>query len=73
MADLLFPIIPPQIQRRSFDTTKFVSRIILTKSFAVDIDLDESPLKFLIEILQNDLQQDMKRNQMISPTLQVCF
>ena len=71
MADLLFPIIPPQIHRRKFRHNEICLEDYSDEELRRRYRFGRDSLKFLTEIFQNDLQRDTKRNQALSPTLQV--
>lgn len=71
MADLLFPIIPPQIHKKKFRHNEICLEDYSDDELRCRYRFGRDSLEFLTEILQNDLQRDTKRNQALSPTLQI--
>ena len=71
MADLLFSIIPPQIHKRKFRHNEICLEDYSGEELRCRYRFGRDSLEFLTEILQNDLQRDTKRNQALSPTLQI--
>ena len=77
MVDLLFPRIPLQIHKRKFQHDEICLEDYSDDELRCRYRFAQYSLEFLSENLQNDLQRDTKRNQALSPTLQIllalCF
>ena len=71
MADLLFSIILSQIHKRKFRHNEICLEDYSDEELRCRYRFGRDSLEFLTEILQNDLQRDTKRNQALSPTLQI--
>ena len=70
MADLLFPLIDPQIRERKFQQRE-IDLDELTDEELRRYRFGRESIKFLVEILKDDLQRQTQRNHALSPTLQV--
>ena len=71
MADLLIPIIPPKISEKMFLHHKIFLDNCSDKELHSRYRFGRDSIEFLTEILENDLQQQTKRNHALSPTLQI--
>lgn len=71
MADLLIPIIPPKISEKMFLHHKIFLDNCSDKELHSIYRFGRDSIEFLTEILENDLQQQTKRNHALSPTLQI--
>ena len=71
MADLLFPLIDPQIRERKFQQREIDLDELTDEELRSRYRLGRESIKFLVEILKDDLQRQTRRNHALSPTLQV--
>ena len=71
MADLLFPLIDPQIRERKFQQREIDLDELTDEELRSRYRFGRESIKFLVEILKDDLQRQTRRNHALSPTLQV--
>ena len=60
MADILFPIIPPQVHKRKFRLHEICLEDYSDEKLPCRYQFGRDSLEFLTEILQNDLQHEKK-------------
>ena len=76
MADFLFPLIDLQICKRKFQQREIDLDELTDEELRSRYRFGRESIKFLVEILEDDLQRQTRRNHALSPTLQVlvtCF
>ena len=71
MADLLFPLIDPQIRERKFQQREIDLDELTDEELRSSYRFGRESIKFLVEILKDDLQKQTQRNHVLSPTPQV--
>ena len=71
MADLLFPLIDPQIRERRFQQREIDLHELTDEELCSRYRFGRESIKFLIGNLKDDLQRQTRRNHALSPTLQV--
>ena len=71
MADLLFPLIDPQIRERKFQQREIDLDELTDEELHSRYRFGRESIKFLVEILKDDRQRQTRRNHALSPTLQV--
>ena len=71
MADLLFPLIDPKIRERKFQQREIDLDELTDQELRSRYRFGRESIKFLVEILKDDLQRQTRRNHALSPTLQV--
>ncbi|XP_068719450.1 putative nuclease HARBI1 [Montipora capricornis] len=71
MADLLFPIIRPQVRVRKFRQHEIYLDEFSYEELRSRYRFGGESIEFLTEILEKDLQRETKRNHALSPTLQI--
>ena len=71
MADLLFPLIDLQICKRKFQQQEIDLDELTDEELRSSYRFGQESIKFLVEILKDDLQRETRRNHALSPTLQV--
>ena len=70
MADLLFPLIVPQIRERRFRQQEFSLDEFSDEELRSSCRFGRESIEHLTEIIGDDLQRQMKRNHAMTPTLQ---
>ena len=70
MADLLYPLIGPQMRERTFRQQE-ISLDEFSDEELCRYRFGRNSLEYLSEILENDLQPQTKRNHALTPTLQI--
>ena len=71
MADLLFPLIDLLICKRKFQQQEIDLDELTDEELRSSYRFGRESIKFLVEILKDDLQRQTRRNHTLSPTLQV--
>ena len=71
MADLLFPLIDLLICKRKFQQQEIDLDELTDEELRSSYRFGQESIKFLVEILKDDLQRQTRRNHALSPTLQV--
>ena len=71
MADLLFPLIDLLICKRKFQQQEIDLDELTDEELRSSYRFGRESIKFLVEILKDDLQRQTRRNHALSPTLQV--
>ena len=70
MADLLFPLIVPQIRERRFRQQEFSLDDFSDEELRSSYRFGRESIEHLTEIIGDDLQRQRKRNHAMTPTLQ---
>ena len=68
MADLLIPVIRPQIREKRFRQHEIYLDDLSDEELLSRYRFGRDSIDFLTEILENDLQRQTKRNHALSPT-----
>ena len=71
MADLLFPLIDLLICKRKFQQQEIDLDELTDEELHSSYRFGRESIKFLVEILKDDLHRQTRRNHALSPTLQV--
>ena len=71
MADLLFPLIDPQIRERKFQQREIDLDELTDQELRSRYRFGRESINFLVEIVKDDLQRETRRNHALSPTLHV--
>ena len=71
MADLLFPLIVPQMRERRFRQQEFSLDEFSDEELRSRYRFGSQSIEYLTEIIGDDLQRQTKRNHAITPTLQI--
>ena len=71
MADLLFPLIVPQMRERRFCQQEFSLDEFSDEELRSRYRFGSQSIEYLTEIIGDDLQRQTKRNHAITPTLQI--
>ena len=71
MADLIIPESPPKIREKMFRQHEIFLDDFSDEELRIRYRFGPDSIKFLEEILENDLQRQTKRNDALSPTLQI--
>ena len=71
MADLLIPVIRPQIRERKFREHEIHIDEFSDEELRSRYRFGRDSIEYLTEILEKDLQRQTKRNHALSPTLQI--
>ena len=71
MADLLLPLIDRQIRERKFQQREIDLDQLTDEKLRRRYRFGRESIKYLVEVLKDDLQRQTRRNHARSPTLQV--